>query len=156
MKNSFLAKATNSQIILGCYLIWYAVMSARYFDPSPRLWLTSLGLSVIIGFVLYVSTTRVGSRQVKLERGQILRLFLVPFCVSSFAALIKGQGFILVFSPHLCDDLAAGGLCALLVACVMLARHLHRLPLKPDHRPDQQGLALGIPQASGSLREDQP
>lgn len=154
MENSLLVKATNSQIILCCYFIWYAFMSARYFDPSPRLWLTSLGLSVIIGFVLYVSTTQVGSRQVKLERGQILRLFLVPFCVSSFAALIKGQGFILVFSPHLRDDLIAGGLCALLVACVMLARHLHRLQAPPDARAEQRGLEIGVPQASWSSREN--
>lgn len=127
MKNCTVVKLTNSQIILCCYLIWYLIMSFRYFDPSPRLWLTSLGLSAIIGFALYVSTTQVGTRKVKLDRGQILRLFLVPFCVSSFAALIKGQGFILVFSPHLRDDLIAGGLCALLVACTLLFRHLHRI-----------------------------
>lgn len=139
MKNCPVVKMTNSQIILYCYLIWYLIMSFLYFDPSPRLWLTSLGLSAIIGFALYVSTTQVGTRKVKLDRGQILRLFLVPFCVSSFAALIKGQDFILVFSPHLRDDLIAGGLCALLVACALLGRHLHRIQTQEVSYINDQG-----------------
>jgi hypothetical protein len=43
-------RALNTpRLILWCYAIWYAVMLVRYFDPSPRLWLTSLGLSAIIG-----------------------------------------------------------------------------------------------------------
>ena len=32
-----------------------------------------------------------------------VRLFMMPFCVSSFAALVKGKGFYLVFSPQPMD-----------------------------------------------------
>lgn len=57
-----------------------------------------------------------------LDRWQIFRLFLMPFCVSSFAALVKGRGFILVFSPDW-KDLVAGGLLVLaFLATVRLAR----------------------------------
>jgi hypothetical protein len=86
----------------------------RYFDASLRLWLTSLGLSVIIGFALYISTVSAGTNKVKLEFWQTFRLFLMPFCVSSFAALVKGKGFVLIFSPNLGEIGLAVGLCAAL------------------------------------------
>lgn len=110
----------SARLILWCYLIWYLVVLARYFDPSPALWLTSIGLSVIIGFALYISTTAGG--KVRLDRWPVIRLFLMPFCVSSFAALVKGRGFILIFSPHPLENLLAAGLCLLLCAMVFLLK----------------------------------
>lgn len=118
----YLANLNNGRLILWCYFIWYCVVLVRYFDPSPRLWLTSLGLSLIIGFALYISTTLAGAQKVRLEFWQSFRLFLMPFCVSSFAALVKGRGFILIFSPHPGEILLALGLCALLCATVFLLR----------------------------------
>ncbi len=111
----YFAKLTTGKIVLWCYLIWYGFFAARYFDPSRNLWLTSLGLSAIIGIALIISTTGGNSR---LDRWQIFRLFLMPFCVSSFAALVKGRGFILVFSPHARENLAALGCCAAFCAFV--------------------------------------
>jgi hypothetical protein len=119
-----LAKLSAGHLILWCYLIWYLVVLVRYFDPSPALWLTSLGLAGIIGFALYVSTAKTGPTAVSLGRGQILRLFLVPFFVSSFAALIKGKDFILIFSPQLAESLTAAGLCALLCLLTLAAKGL--------------------------------
>src|SRR6476659_4557190 len=113
----YLANLSSSRLILWCYLVWYLVVLVRYFDPSPRLWLTSLGLSGIIGVALYLSTIS-GSNRVKLGFWPIFRLFLMPFCVSSFAALVKGRGFVLIFSPKWSDNLVALGLCALLCGCV--------------------------------------
>ena len=113
----YLASLSTGRLILWCYLIWYGVVLVRYFDPSLRLWLTSLGLSGIIGFALYLSTTA-GSNRVKLDFWTKFRLFLMPFCVSSFAALVKGKGFVLVFSPKPSEILTAVGLCALLCAVV--------------------------------------
>jgi hypothetical protein len=94
----------------------------RYFDPNPRLWLTSFGLSIIIGVALYISTAAAGTRRVQLDRWQILRLFLMPFCVSSFAALVKGHGFVLVFSPNPMEIAIALLLCGLLCATVLLLK----------------------------------
>src|ERR1700761_4468205 len=107
----YLANLNAGRLILWCYFIWYLVVLVRYFDPSPRLWLTSLGLSAIIGMALFISTARAGTSQVKLERWQVIRLFMMPFCVSSFSALVKGKGFILVFSPRPAEILTAAGIC---------------------------------------------
>jgi hypothetical protein len=72
----YLANLSTGRLILWCYFIWYLVVLIRYFDSSLRLWLTSLGLSIIIGFALYVSTVTAGTRQVKLEFWQTFRLLL--------------------------------------------------------------------------------
>jgi hypothetical protein len=123
----YLANLSKGRLILWCYLVWYLVVFVRYFDPSPRLWLTSLGLSLIIGFALYISTAAAGTQPVKLDPWQVFRLFLMPFCVSSFSALVKGRGFILVFSPKPAEILAAAGLCALLWAAVFWLKRRNRL-----------------------------
>ena len=94
----------------------------RYFDSSVRLWLTSLGLSLIIGFALFISTTAASANKVKLDFWQTFRLFLMPFCVSSFSALVKGRGFVLIFSPKLMEIAVAAGLCALLCIVVLVLR----------------------------------
>lgn len=106
----YLRHLDTPRLILWCYAIWYAVVLVRYFDASPALWLTSIGLSGIIGFALLLST-RAAIGRTKLGGWGLFRLFLMPFCVSSFAALVKGRGFILIFSPHVGENLLAGALC---------------------------------------------
>ena len=123
---AYLRNLSSGRLILWCYFIWYLVVFVRYFDPSPRLWLTSVGLSLIIGFALYVSTTQAGKRKVDLDRWQIFRLFLMPFCVSSFAALVKGRNFVLIFSPDWREVATAVGLCALFCAVVAVLKREHR------------------------------
>jgi hypothetical protein len=118
----YLSSLSTGRLVLWCYFVWYAVVLVRYFDPSPRLWLTSLGLSGIIGFALFLSTAGAGTTPVELDRWQLFRLFLMPFCVSSFAALVKGKGFVLIFSPALGENLLALGLCALLCAVVFVLK----------------------------------
>lgn len=113
-------------LILWCYLIWYLIVVTRYFDPAPGLWLTSLGLSGIIGFALLISTTAAGKTRVKLECWQVIRLFLMPFCVSSFAALVRGKGFVLVFSPKPSELLAGAGLCLGFCAMVFAIKRAWR------------------------------
>ena len=115
----YLVNLSAGRLVLWCYFIWYAVVLARYFDASPRLWLTSLGLSLIIGFALFISTAKAGAHRLQLDRWQVFRLFLMPFCVSSFSALVKGRGFVLIFSPNPFEILAALGLCALLCLTVL-------------------------------------
>jgi len=117
----YLASLSAARLVLWCYFIWYGVVLVRYFDPSPRLWLTSLGLSAIIGLALYLSTTA-GTNRVKLQFWPTFRLFLMPFCVSSFAALVKGRGFVLIFSPKPAEILTAMGLCALLCGVVAVLK----------------------------------
>jgi hypothetical protein len=52
---------------------------------------------------------------------------MMPFCVSSFAALVKGQGFVLVFSRRW-QDLAWGfGLCAAFCAVTFAVKATRRM-----------------------------
>jgi len=109
------------RLILWCYAIWYAVVFVRYFDPSPALWLTSVGLSGVIGCALLLST-RAAIGAGRLNGWGVFRLFLMPFCVSSFAALVKGRGFVLVFAPNVKENLLALALCGAFVALVVFLR----------------------------------
>jgi hypothetical protein len=108
---AYLRELNAPRLLLWCYLIWYLFTVACTFDASPRLWLTSLGISGIIGAGLYLSTARAGKEPVSLGRWQVFRLFLMPFCVSSFAALIRGRGFVLVFHPTLRANALGSMLC---------------------------------------------
>src|SRR4029078_10799730 len=91
-------------IIVWCYWVWYAVNVWNHFELRVRLWLTSLGLSLIIGTALVISTRSSSRGKTDLYRCQIFRLFLMPFCVSSFSALVKDAGYILVFPPALREN----------------------------------------------------
>ncbi len=119
----YFARLTPGRIILWCYLLWYLFFAVRCFDSSRALWLTSLGVSAIVGAALLISTRSGGVG--RLGFWPTARLFIMPFCVSSFSALVKGRGFFLVFSPRLSEDCFALGLCAAFcafVACVKLVR----------------------------------
>src|SRR5215510_10211522 len=118
----YLRNLSTGRLILWCYFIWYCVVLIRYFDPSLRLWLTSLGLSLIIGFALVISTRAGVSDKVRLGFWPTFRLFLMPFCVSSFSALVKGKGFVLIFSPKPSEIIIAVGLCLVLCGIVLMAK----------------------------------
>lgn len=123
----YLRQLDTPRLILWCYAIWWAVVAVRYFDPRPALWITSLGLSAIIGFALLLST-RAALGSARLERWGVVRLFLMPFCVSSFAALIKDRGFFLIFSPRLDENAAALALCAAFCGLAFLLRRRRAAP----------------------------
>src|SRR5205807_99044 len=123
---TYLARLSAGRLVLWCYFIWYLVVLVCYFDPNPYLWLTSLGLSLIIGAALYINTSVSGSRRVRLEPWPAFRLFLTPFCVSSFSALVKGKNFILIFSPHVGELVFAVALMGMLVATVAVAKWMAR------------------------------
>jgi hypothetical protein len=120
----YLSRLTTGRLILWCYLIWYLVVLVRYFDSSAKLWLTSLGISVIVGVALIISTSSSAEGTRPLDFWQRFRLFLMPFCVSSFAALVKGHGFVLIFSPKPVENVLALGICLLMCASVALIKRL--------------------------------
>jgi hypothetical protein len=135
----YLAGLSAGRLVLWCYFIWYLVVVVRYFDPSPWLWLTSLGLSLIIGLALLINTTRSGTQRVRLEAWPTFRLFLIPFCVSSFSALVKSGGFIAIFSPHWGELTTAAGLCAALCSGAAWARRRVTPPATPAQIADTTG-----------------
>lgn len=120
----YLASLSWARQILWCYLIWYAFVFADYFDASPGLWLSSAAISALIGSALYLSTAFAGRSRMRLEPWQVARFYLMPFCVSSYAALIKDQGFVLIFHPNLADNLRSAAACAAFVALSAAAKRL--------------------------------
>jgi hypothetical protein len=116
---NYFRNLTTGRLILWCYLIWYLVVLVRYFDPGARIWLTSLGLAAIIGTALFISSTANGN---KLQPWQIARLYMMPFFVSSFSALVKGKQFVLVFSPDPKEILLAVGLCVIFCIAVFVLK----------------------------------
>jgi len=120
----YLATLSRAKQILWCYFTWYLTMCVLYFDPSVRIWLTSLGVSSIIGVALILSVSN-GSGP-RPDVWTTIRLFLMPFCVSSFSALVKGQGFILVLSPRWQEDAIAAFNCLLFLCVVWLLKWTQR------------------------------
>lgn len=126
----YLTELTTGRIVLWCYAIWYVVSVAHHFDPRPRLWVTSLGLAGIIGTALLISTRSSSRGTTTLDRWQIFRLYLMPFCVSSFAALVKDAGYVLVFPPSLRENLIGLALMAGFITVVWALKFLAAKPLK--------------------------
>ncbi len=123
----YLADVTFARGVLWCYLLWYLVVVGRHFDASPGLWLTSLGLSVIIGYALLLNAGfRLGQRLDRAARWQAFRFFLMPFCVSSFAAVVKGRGFVLVFSPDWREVALPALVCGLFLGALAAANRMQR------------------------------
>ena len=122
----YLADLSAGRFMLWCYFVWYLVVLVRYFDPRPGLWVTSLGLSGIIGAALVVNTTVSGRTRVRLEPWPTFRLFVIPFCVSSFAALVKDRGFVLIFSPDWREFAIAMAACATLGGAALVERSIIR------------------------------
>jgi hypothetical protein len=110
--------------ILWCYLIWYFVMVGFYFDPSPKIWMNAIGISVVIGtgLILSVSSQKIGTK----DPWQTFRLYLMPFCVSSFSALIKGQGFIAVISPKIKENIIVIFYCVVFVLVIVLIKLINK------------------------------
>ena len=120
---SYFAGLSRGRAVLWCYAVWYAVTVVNHFDPRPSLWLTSLGLSAIIGTALVIGTRTSSTGTTRLDRWQVFRLFLMPFCVSSFAALVKDEGYVLVFAPTLLENaIGAAAIAGFLLAVRLLRR----------------------------------
>lgn len=122
----YLKTLSIGSAVLWCYLLWYLVTLAHHFDPSPRLWLNSLGISGVIGVGLVLSVSSRGGIRA-LDRWQLMRLFLMPFCVSSFAALTKNRGFLLVFSSDPRELGIAALCCVVFLAAVIAVKQAHRI-----------------------------
>jgi len=103
----YLKNLQLGQQLLWSYLLWYLSISFIYFDPCLQLWLSSLGIALIIGAALVISTTCWPVNMRTLDKWQTMRLFLIPFCVSSYSSLIKDQDFFLIFPPDLKTNLLA-------------------------------------------------
>jgi hypothetical protein len=120
----YLSNLANGKVVLWCYLIWWTSTVVHHFDPAPSIWLNSVGISAVIGVALILSVG--GLSSATRDKWQTFRLFAMPFCVSSFAALIKGKGFVLVFSPSAKELVTTVALCVAFTAVVVGLRRARR------------------------------
>ena len=74
-----------------------------------------------------ISTRSSSNGTTELDGWQIFRLFLMPFCVSSFAALVKDAGYILIFPPTLRENLVGFGAIVAFLAIVTPLRRRSRI-----------------------------
>jgi hypothetical protein len=123
----YLQNLSTGRIILWCYFIWWSVCIIHHFDASPRIWVTSLGLSGIIGAALILSTRSSSGSATKMDPWVVFRLFLMPFCVSSFAALVKDVGYVLVFPPSLRENAIGASLVTIFLIVVWSVKKLKPL-----------------------------
>lgn len=126
----YLSELSPSRFVLWCYLIWWFGVAVPYFEPNVSLWTSSLGMSAIIGTGLYLSTAHAGVVRTTLPGWTVARLYMMPFCVSSFAALIKGRGFLLVFHPNWVGNAWPLAGCALLGVLCLGARRMAGPPAR--------------------------
>jgi len=118
----YFATLPAGKLALWCFLLWYLSTVIQHFDATPGIWLNALGISAIIGVALYLSVREPGKPPP--DRWTTLRLFLMPFCVSSFSQLIKGRGFVLVFPPDPRELGVSVAVCAIFLVGVLLLRQL--------------------------------
>jgi hypothetical protein len=120
----YFANLSAGRIALWCFLLWYLATVIHHFDATPAIWLNALGIGAIIGIALYLSVREPGRPGP--DRWTVLRLFLMPFCVSSFSQLIKGKGFVLVFPPDAHGIAVSCAACALFVILVLAIKRSAR------------------------------
>ena len=76
-----------------------------------------MGISAVIGTGLLLS---ISASKINENRGwQTFRLYLMPFCVSSFSALIKEQGFFVFISPKIQENLISLSGCILFTSAIL-------------------------------------
>lgn len=109
-----------NQAILCCELIWSIVIVYFYFAPSLKIWINAINISAVIGTALVLSGS--SGKISKRDNWQIFRLYLMPFCVSSFFALIKNQGFLVIVSPKTKETLVAISCCVLFLSVVLVVK----------------------------------
>jgi len=117
----YLYEIKLDKAILWCYLIWYVTVVCFHFDPSVKIWINSIGISAVIGTGLMLS---VSSSKGERDSWQAFRLYLMPFCVSSFSALIKEQGFIVFISPNIKETIVSVSCCVLFLLVIVVIKVL--------------------------------
>ncbi len=122
---AYLGGLSAVKIALWCYLIWYLNVLTLYFETTPRLWFTALGIALIVGTANNLNALTGRRAGEHTDPWMAFRFFLAPFCVASFAAMVKDHGFVLIFPPSPAENLRGLGACALFLALVWLA-HRHK------------------------------
>ena len=117
----YFANLDSPKRILWCYLIWYLAVVAQYFEPNPNMWVSSVGIAVLIGYALNLAASQKGLNR---DKWVVFRLYVFPFCVSSYSALIKRKRFFLLFPTELKSISFAVSACLIFVGFTLLCKTL--------------------------------
>ncbi|MEB3336974.1 MAG: hypothetical protein VKJ46_05885 [Leptolyngbyaceae bacterium] len=121
----YLYEIKLDKAILWCYLIWYVVVVYFYFDPLLKIWINAMGISAVIGTGLLLSVSSASSGEIRSrDHWQTFRLYLMPFCVSSFSTLIKEKGFIVFISPKIQETLVSVFCCSLFLLLIAAVKFI--------------------------------
>lgn len=121
---NYFVQIKPGKMVLWFYLIWYFVTVYFHFDPNPKIWINAVGISVVIGIALMLSVSN--GQSPLANPWQTFRLFWMPFAVSSFSSLIKGQGYTVIFSPQLYEIVVALSACVLFGLLVVVLKWRNR------------------------------
>lgn len=124
MPIAYFSQLSVGKLVLWCYLLWYLVTVFHYFDPNPRIWINSIGVSIIIGFALLLSVS--SGQSWHENKWQTARLFIMPFCVSSFSSLIKGQNYITIFPTDLAILFQSIAICLVFILAVIAIKYFSK------------------------------
>lgn len=122
----YLALLDNRRLLLWSAFIWYVVIMARHATASSAVWLNSAGIAAVISVILAANAIPPGRKWRDLGFWPLARFFLIPFCVSSFSAVMHKAGLVLIFPRDLTDNLVAGRTVALFLLLCAAARHWGR------------------------------
>ncbi len=133
----YLARLDNRRLLLWSAFLWYVAIMARHATASPVLWLNSAGIAAVIGVILAANAIPPGRKWRELGFWPLARFFLIPFCVSSFSAVMNRVGLVLIFPHNVADNLVAAGTVALFLLVFAAARRWGRAagPLLSDPCP---------------------
>lgn len=116
----YLRQLNRTRTVLWCYLLWYLVTVAHRVDGTLGVWMNALGISLLVGVALVLSVS--GPSTPRPGPWQVFRLFLVPFCVSSFSSLIKGHDYFLVFPSEPRELAWSIGVCSVFILCLVILK----------------------------------
>lgn len=123
---SYLARLDNRRLLLWSAFLWYVAIMARHATASPAVWINSAGIATVISVILAANAIPPGRKWRDLGFWPLARFFLIPFCVSSFSAVMHKAGLVLIFPRNLTDNLVAAGTVGLFLLFCAAARHWGR------------------------------
>lgn len=119
----YLARLDNRRLLLWSAFLWYVAIMARHATASLPVWLNSAGIAAVISVILAANAVPPGRKWRDLGFWPLARFFLIPFCVSSFSAVMTKAGLMLIFPRNLTDNLVAVGTVAgFLLLCAAARR----------------------------------
>lgn len=111
------------RLTLHAALIWYlVVMAFEWQSLTSHAVLQSFAMSMVVGALLTLNAIAPGHHLRDLTPRQVLRFFIIPFCVSSFSTATSGTYWI-IFSPDRdVNALAIGAVLLILGPWIVLRR----------------------------------